>query len=312
MTTISPYRMVVADIDGTLLDSTATLRPRVRAAIERARRAGIVFTVATGRRYLTTMPVLESLAEPHGVPSLHAQDGERQTLRGVADLPPVVLQAGAMVVSADGRQILYRDPMPGEDARRAIGALVKLGLQPIVYEDQVLEQRLATGPTQFDSAGARRYFEGNRGLTLRLPYEELATGADPLQLAVIGERGPLEAAVPLLELAHCRTIISYSEGLDSYFMEVFHHTCNKGKAVAHLAGQLGLEMAQTVCIGDNWNDVEMLAMAGCGLAVANAAPGIAPYARRLAPSNDEDAVGVIIEQILAGEEPGVAKMDAKQ
>jgi len=230
--------------------------------------------VATGRRYLTTLPVLESLAEPHGVPSLHAQDGERQTLRGVADLPPVVLQAGAMVVSADGRQILYRDPMPGEDARRAIAALVGLGLQPIVYEDQVLEQRLATGPSEFDSAGARRYFEGNRGLMLRLAYEELATGADPLQLAVIGERGPLEAAVPLLELAHCRTIISYSEGLDSYFMEVFHHTCNKGQAVAHLAGQLGLEMAQTVCIGDNWNDVEMLAMAGCGLAVANAAPGI--------------------------------------
>ena len=132
MTTHSPYRMVVADIDGTLLDSAATLRPRVRAAIERGRRAGIVFTVATGRRYLTTLPVLESLAEPHGVPSLHAQDGERQTLRGVADLPPVVLQAGAMVVSADGRQILYRDPMPGEDARRAIATLVGLDRKSVV------------------------------------------------------------------------------------------------------------------------------------------------------------------------------------
>ena len=69
-------------------------------------------------------------------------------------------------------------------------------------------------------------------------------------------------------------------GIDS----AFHHTCNKGQAIAHLAGQLGMEMSQTVCIGDNRNDVETLAMANCGFAVANGAPGVAPYAATWPPA----------------------------
>lgn len=286
------YRLVVADIDGTLLDSSAKLRASVVRAIARARDAGIAFTVATGRRYITAVPILEQLG-------LLPDD----------TAAPIILQTGALIVSADGDRVLYRNPLPRTAARRAIAALVALGLQPIVYEDRVHEQHLFTGPLEHDSRAARQYLSGNPHLVERRRYTKLLDGQDPLQLAVIGDRGPLDVAIPHLTMARCRTILSYSANLDSYFMEVFHHSCTKGNATAFLAHRLGLAMQQVVCIGDNWNDVEMLAMAGCGLAVANAAEGIAPYARRLAPRNDDDAVAVILDQILAGEEPGVANPD---
>lgn len=288
------YRMVVADIDGTLLNERRVLAPVVAEAIERARAAGLYVTVATGRRYLTTAPVLLDLGLEHY--------GAAPGMPG--GLPPVVLQTGAVVVTADGRDVLYRDPMPREDAQQAIEVLVELGLQPIVYENNVLGQRLYTGPEACDSRGARAYLQGNPEHVVRRDYKHLVIHEDPLQLAVIGDRAPLEAAIPHLVLAQCRTILSYSDHLDSYFMEVFHKRCSKGRAARWLAEHLGLRMDQVVCIGDNWNDVEMLAMAGCGIAVGNAAPGVERYARRRAPRNDQDAVAVILDQILAGDEPG--------
>lgn len=288
------YRMVVADIDGTLLSERRVLAPAVADAIERARAAGLYFTVATGRRYLTAAPVLQELGLE--------RYGAAPATRG--GLLPCVLQTGAVVATADGREVLYRDPMPLADAQRALEVLVELGLQPIVYENDVLRQRLYTGPEAFDTPGARAYLQGNPEHVIRRDYAHLIVHEDPLQLAVIGDRAPLEAAIPRLVLAQCRTILSYSDHLDSYFMEVFHQRCNKGRAASWLAEQLGLSMEQVVCIGDNWNDVEMLAMAGCGIAVGNAAPGVERYARRRAPRNDQDAVALIIDQILAGEEPG--------
>jgi hydroxymethylpyrimidine pyrophosphatase-like HAD family hydrolase len=300
------YLLVVSDIDSTLLDSTSTVRPSVLAAIEEARQAGITFTVATGRRYSTTVPLLHALgllplqADPDAPLALHG--GPEMQGNGIV---PVVLQTGALVVSADGEDVLWRHPVPRPQACRAVEVLVGLGLQPIVYEDRVHEQRLFAGPEEYDSPGARKYLTANPHTVERRAFEALVDGAAPLQLAVIGDREPLEAATTLLQMADCRTLISYSVNLDSYFMEVFHQHCDKWRGAERVARHLGIEPHRTVCIGDNWNDVEMLANAGCGIAVANAADGVLPYARRLAPSNDEDAVAVILRQILDGQEPGV-------
>jgi hydroxymethylpyrimidine pyrophosphatase-like HAD family hydrolase len=277
-------------------------------AIARAREAGLVFTLATGRRFTTTTPILHRLGLAPASADLSQPPGLDEGTRPDQDaVIPVVLQTGAIVASGDGSAVYYRHVLPQQDARHAIEVLVSLGLQPIVYEDGLAEQRLLTGPSDFDSPAATRYLSSNPNHVERISYERLAQLPEPpLQIAVIGDLKPLEAAVPLLKLGHCRTIMSYSGNMDSYFMEVFHQHCNKGTGVQRLADLLAIRMDEIVCIGDNWNDIEMLAMAGCGVAVANAAPGVNPYARRRTVSNDADAVAEILDQILAGEEPGEA------
>lgn len=299
------YKLVISDIDGTLLDSTSTLRPEVIATVDDARHAGIAFTLATGRRYYTTTSLLTALSPTHDEPAtIQAPARLHGDAPNAGAQAPVILQTGAIIVTTDGKKVLFRNPLPYGDAQHAIQILIKHGLQPIVYEDHVLHQHLFTGPKEYDTPAAQRYLSSNPDMIVRRPYDQLLLDRAPLQIAVIGDRAPLEATVPYLTLAHCRTIISYSGNLDSYFMEVFHKRCNKGRAAERLANQLGLNLGQTVCIGDNWNDVEMLALAGCGIAVANAEPGVIPYARRIAPSNDENAVAVVLRQIMAGEEPG--------
>ena|GEM_PF-157839 len=298
------YRMLVSDIDGTLLTSDAVLPDEVRATILEARRAGIVVTVATGRRYVTTEKVLRDL-ELHG-PWCGADESTGARARRALRTPPVIVQTGAIVTSSDGHTTLFRDPLPQADAQTALDILVDAGLQPIVYENRVLDQHLLTGPAEFDSPSAALYLNYNPDLVVRLPYEKLIADGDPLQLAVIDRHERLEPVVPRLESVNCRTLLSYSGNVESSFMEVFHKDCSKGHAVARIARYLGFSLDEVVCIGDNWNDTEMLAIAGCGIAVANAAPEIAIHARRRTVSNNEQAVAQVLRQMMAGEEPGYA------
>ncbi len=300
----SRYRLVLSDIDGTLLDSASTLRPSVIAAVRAARAAGIIFTLATGRRYSTTQRILQTLG-------LLDEAGQSDTLPdGAATLPawvlnpPVVLNGGAVVVSTDASQVLFRNPLARESALKCAMILAELGLQPILYDDEVSRQGLRTGPEHFDNPPTRRYLDNHPHAVVRQPYGDWTLERDPLQLAVIGPLPALQEAASRIILAGSRVITSHSPTLDSYFMEVFHEECSKASASEYVAELLGLTMAETVCIGDNWNDLEMLTHAGCGVAVGNADPGVLPVARRVTVSNDEDAVAVVLRQILAGEEPG--------
>jgi hydroxymethylpyrimidine pyrophosphatase-like HAD family hydrolase len=295
---------VLSDIDGTLLDSTSTLRPSVIAAVREAREAGIVFTLATGRRYSTTERLLHELGLLNGSAPSDTPTEDRDTLPVRVLNPPVVLNGGAVVVSTDATRVLFRNPLARESALKCAAILAEMGLQPILYDDEVSRQGLYTGPEHFDNPPTRRYLANHPHAVLRRPYGDWILERDPLQLAVIGPLAALQEAASRLILAGSRVITSHSPTLDSYFMEVFHEECSKASASKFVAELLGLTMAETVCIGDNWNDLEMLTHAGCGVAVGNADPGVLPVARRVTVSNDEDAVAVVLRQILAGDEPG--------
>lgn len=298
----SPYRMLVTDIDGTLLTSDSALPDAVREAVTSARQAGIVVTIATGRRYTTSEKILRDLGlygplAPVSIPP--ASDA------GLAlQPPPVIMQTGTVIVGADGRGVLHRDSLPRSAARNAMRTLVQAGLQPIAYDDGVIEQHLFTGPPEHDSPAAAAYLASNPHLVTRMPYNRLVDEVAATQIVVVDSTARVEPVLPRLRIADCRNLVSFSGNLESCFLEVFHAGCSKGRAVTALAAYLGMSVDQVVCIGDNWNDVEMLAVAGCGVAVANVEEGVAPYARRLTVSNDHCAVASVLWQMIRGEEPG--------
>ena len=75
---------------------------------------------------------------------------------------------------------------------------------------------------------------------------------------------------------------------------------NKGRAVAQLAGLLGISAEETVRVGDGWNDISMLSGAGFGIAVQNAPEEVARCADLiLDKTNDEDAVAAVLERYFS-------------
>ncbi|HEY6932878.1 MAG TPA: HAD-IIB family hydrolase, partial [Marmoricola sp.] len=83
------------------------------------------------------------------------------------------------------------------------------------------------------------------------------------------------------------------------FVEVLPRGVSKAWGLARLCEHLGLDPAEVVAFGDAPNDAEMLAWAGCGVAVANAAPESRAAADEVTASNDEDGVAMVLERLLA-------------
>ncbi len=270
------YKMLVLDIDGTLLTSAGTVAPSTKSALARAQQAGMLVTFATGRRLATVALLCREL----GI-----------TL-------PVVLQTGAQIVEPETGKVLYRNPLPRDEVAAAVRWLVEEGLQPIVYENGALGQRLFTGPIERDSPAMSYYTRGYPHLLQRLPYDELAAIEEPLEIATINDLALVAPAAARIELAGCRHLISYSATLDSYFLEIFHATCSKGEALRHICDMMGLSMADVVAVGDNYNDREMLQDAGLGVAMANAEPEIIAIADRATRSNDDDGIAALVDELL--------------
>ena len=78
---------------------------------------------------------------------------------------------------------------------------------------------------------------------------------------------------------------------------------SKGWALERLAARLGVDRKETMAIGDNWNDVDMLEWAGQGVMMANAAHELRAMAKmrgwKQAPPNDQDGVAVVLEAEVA-------------
>jgi len=82
-------------------------------------------------------------------------------------------------------------------------------------------------------------------------------------------------------------------------VEISHRDAGKHSGLRFLAGLLGISPAQIAAFGDADNDADMLAFAGCGIAVANASPACLAAADRVTGRFDEDGVAQAIHQLLA-------------
>jgi FMN hydrolase / 5-amino-6-(5-phospho-D-ribitylamino)uracil phosphatase len=79
-------------------------------------------------------------------------------------------------------------------------------------------------------------------------------------------------------------------------LDVLDPGVGKAEAVRFLQARWGVTASQTLAIGDNWNDQEMLASAGLGLVMGNADPQMLALGLPVLPTNDEDGVAFAIER----------------
>ncbi|HEY7513394.1 MAG TPA: HAD family hydrolase, partial [Vicinamibacteria bacterium] len=83
-------------------------------------------------------------------------------------------------------------------------------------------------------------------------------------------------------------------------LDVLARGVSKGEALDFLQRRWGIAAAETLAIGDNWNDHDMLERAGLGLVMGNADPEMRKLGLPLLPTNDEDGVAVAIEAHILG------------
>lgn len=275
---VSRFRMVVADLDGTLLDPMGRVTPRTKAVAAQLRERGIPLVLATSRRLTGAAPVASAL----GI------DG------------PLVLYDGALVRHYPSGRQLYANALPANTAQAAAEVMAAHGLRPIAQHADSVSESLLLGPP-----GAEQYDAGY--LTLygshaeEVPVSDLCLGRpDPMRLVAFGPLERLAAAAQAIAALDCGWQLLPSGNYGTSELSVFAATASKATAVAELARRQRIPMDRVFAIGDGINDVSLLAAVGCGVAMGNGGVEARSVARALAPPNDADGAAWAIEVYVLG------------
>jgi len=275
-------------MDGTLLPTVGqALTPRVARALKAAQEAGITVAIATGRRAAYTAPILDG----HG-------------LR--ADTP--LITSNGAVVRTLGGEAIDRCQLEARVARGLCGLLRPFGVLVFTF-DKPGRGELVLEELEQASGRISVWVEANRNAIEVVKPLELALidGDDPIQGMVTGNLGMMRKAEAALKASEwsgsCECVRTEYPERDLSILDLLPPGISKGWALERLAARLGVDRKETMAIGDNWNDVDMLEWAGQGVMMGNAAFELRSMARvrgwQQAPPNDEDGVAVVLESAVA-------------
>jgi hydroxymethylpyrimidine pyrophosphatase-like HAD family hydrolase len=273
-------RLVALDIDGTLLRSDKTISPRTRAAIENVRAQGVRVVLVTGRRHPSARRVAADLG------------GE----------VPLVLHNGALVV--EGGAVVRCRALPGAAARLAIGTGRASGAEPVLHCGALGEGWLLVDAAARPS-GLVGYYLERAGEEVRVVPDLLQAiaGEETIQVMFGGVRAEMEALGPALaaelrDAARIERTVYPATGV--VLLDVLHPAVGKAEALSFLQERWGIGAPETLAIGDNWNDREMIEAAGLGFVMGNAPEEMLALGLPVLPTNDEDGVARAIEDLVPG------------
>lgn len=282
-----PVRLVAIDMDGTLLATFAQkVSERTARALRAAQAAGITVAIATGRRVAYTAPLLAGLE-----------------LR--PDMP-LIASNGAVTRCLDGTPIDHCH-LDGAIARRLCGLLRGFGTLVFTF-DRVGGGELVLEDLAQAHERIALWVDANReAIEVVVPLEKAFDGGeDPIQGMVCGGVDRMRAAEKALQAsdlhARCESVRTEYPARNLSILDLMPPGVTKGWALSRLAGRLGIDRKETMAIGDNWNDLDMLEWVAQPVLMGNASLELRSLARtrgwKQAPPNDQEGVAVILERLL--------------
>lgn len=261
-------RLVVSDVDGTLVDQHKQLTPATIAAVSRLREAGIDFTLISARPPSGMTPLAEALA---------------------IDAPMAAFNGG-LVFSRDGRVATH--VTIDEEVARGVFALI--GDAPV--DIWVFADGRWHASTNQGVHVAHERVASNQAPIVTHDFAALLGAADKITLvsddpAILG---------PLADRAKAafgdRATVAQSQ---TYYLDVTALAANKGDGITALARATDVPLAQVAAIGDQANDLPMLARAGLSVAMGNGPEAVRHAAQHVTLGNDRDGVAHAIDTLIA-------------
>jgi HAD superfamily hydrolase (TIGR01484 family) len=262
----SPIKLIATDLDGTLLRPGEIVSERNRRALQRAQEAGAIVVLVTGRPPRSMRPI----AQNAGADGLS------------------VCSNGAIIYDLTDDAIVEHWP-----------------LEPAVVAQLITQLREAAPGVVFAlEYGLRSGREpGYPPPPKPIQRQEVviddifALAREPAVKLIAHHREiPAEALLEIARRVAGETALPTYSGIG--FIEISAPGIHKAWALAELSARLGIRAEEVVAFGDMPNDLEMLAWAGRGVAVANAHPAVLAQADEITASNLEDGVAVVLERLL--------------
>ncbi len=261
------FKLIVSDLDGTIFDSTYTITDQLRQAVQSARAKGCLFTLATGRSY------------PSAVQYSRLLDVEI----------PLITYNGAMIRYPGDGKMVSEVPLAKEKAREIMRLTEGHQLLRFVHVDDMVYTDSSEELIQQYSAALKIKFRYMQNL-------QKALVKDPTMLVLRSEPQIINSWTFLIRKLFGATL--YTANSRPFFLDIVDPRVSKGAALKCLAHYLGISPAETIAIGDEANDLEMMAEAGLGATIGNAAEPVKKAAGYVAAKDYWEGVIEIIERFV--------------
>lgn len=271
-----PIGLIALDLDGTLIGDDLVLGERTIAAIRAARERGVAVSIVTGRMTTSALPYARTL--------------------GLTD--PLVAYQGALVRALPAPEhdprlgrILAHRPLAAEPAREVIAWARSVGIEPHVNH---LERFVigADDPRAEDYSsflGARAEVVPDLVAWLRRPVSKViavAAADEPIPESVLAEGRRRFAGRAEVTISHPR------------FLEFLAPGVSKLIGVRHLARRARVPLGRVLAVGDQFNDLEMIAGVGHGAAMPTAPEPVLAAGRYVPPPLEQEGTAQLIEELV--------------
>ena len=270
-------RLVAIDLDGTLLDTKREIPAANRQALDEARSRGVHVALATGRRLPGLARYIESL-----------------------DFDPLlIVNGGALVKEGLYGAILERRFLPRPVAERVASVGEQNGMVPMVHDGPDGEGYLIVLRRERFEPSLERYLQQTQPPPIFV--DELALERDPAQITYAGSVQNVRSIGEAIrrELPDQASLARTEYFLqDLCLLDVLAKGVTKSSGLTFLRDYLELAQEETMAIGDNWNDLDMLQEAGLGVVMANASGELKELGFALTGTNDEAGVAQAIRKYV--------------
>lgn len=263
-------KMVVCDIDGTIFNGIS-FTENLKNCINKIRKDGIKFVIATGRTFHSANQVIKPLCVD----------------------TPVICYQGATIHKPTG-EIIYELGLERELALDILDYLKTLDIYPNIYiNDKLFSEKETKYVKEYSETQIIPY-------TIIKDIKENDFKCLNKILIIDDDTKKIEWITNHLKEKYGEKI--YTAMSTPYFCEICANGVSKGNAVNFVAEMYGIKKEEILSCGDQNNDIELITCAGIGVAMGNATETLKGYANYITDTVDNDGVVKAVEKFVYGEE----------
>lgn len=260
-------RLMLADVDGTLVTPDKVLTERAIEAVRDLGKAGILFAITSGR-------------PPRGMSML---------IEPLDITTPIAAFNGGLLVNSD-MSVIEQRVLPEELVRPVAGLIGSFGLDVWVYRGADWYV-----PDPHGSHVARESATVQFAPKVMTSLDGLTSDVAKL----VGVSDDLDAVARASSAAHDRFGDHVTAARSQpYYLDVTHPDANKGAVARYLSAKYSIPPEAIATIGDMPNDVLMFAHSGLSIAMGNASPDVQRAARRVTSSNSEEGFANAVQRFI--------------
>lgn len=266
------YKMIVLDMDDTLLRDDHTISEHTKKALMAAQEMGVKVVLASGRPTYAMIDVAKELKlDNYGSYILSFN--------------------GAKIIDANTKEELFSSTLPPETVHHLydISQREKVGIQTYIGDSIITET-----PNPYSDIEAEI-----TGLPLNIVENFKESVTDPVVKVLMLEDGEKLVHVEQKLQEEMRGQLSVMRS-KPYFLEFTENGVTKGSSIEQLIKKIGITKEEVIAVGDSYNDLSMIKFAGLGVAMGNAPDDIKQVADHITDTNMNDGVAKVVEEFLLG------------